>query len=227
MELIHNHIEHIALFIFLLSWLGYSTFVHCYRHLPGNLYSIMRQHRVEWMKNSIMRDNRAADVMNMGNLMRSIGIFASGAIIIVGALMPLFRHTESLRSFLNDLPFITYQTIEELQFKLSLLAVIFIHAFFKFTWSLRQYQYASILLLARNHAKKLDKKALADAEANAAIICNAARHFSMGIKSFYFGIAVLSWFVNSYLFIAITVLIVTVLIRREFFSKALNIIANE
>ena len=60
---------------------------------------------------------------------------------------------------------------------------------------------------------------------NAKILSNAARHFSMGMRSYYYAIAVLSWYLNPILFIIFTSLIVMVIFRREFMSKALDILS--
>ena len=105
-----------------------------------------------------------------------------------------------------------------------MLILIFTYAFFKYTWALRQYNYASIMILASPPITKLNKKAEDIASRNARILSNAARHFSMGIRSYYFGITALTWFLNPNLFIATTTFIVLVMYRREFMSRALNIL---
>ena len=55
----------------------------------------------------------------------------------------------------------------------------------------------------------------------ATMITNAGHHFNMGVRSYYFGLVVLSWFISPILFIFMSFLVVCVLYRREFMSKTL------
>ena len=45
--------------------------------------------------------------------------------------------------------------------------------------------------------------------------------FNRGIRAYYFGLAAVVWFVDPWIFSAITTLIVAVLYRRDFRSKTL------
>ena len=54
------------------------------------------------------------------------------------------------------------------------------------------------------------------------LICNAGKHFNLGLRGYYFGMAAVSWFVHSLLFITVTALVVMVLYRREFRSHTVN-----
>jgi uncharacterized membrane protein len=58
------------------------------------------------------------------------------------------------------------------------------------------------------------------------LVGNAAKHFNMGLRGYYFGLAALSWFVNGYTFILVTSWVIIVLYRREFRSHALKFLIN-
>ena len=60
------------------------------------------------------------------------------------------------------------------------------------------------------------------AERVARVVSMAAHHFNFGIRSYYFALAVLAWFVSPWLFVAAAALVVYVLYRREFHSSALS-----
>ena len=53
---------------------------------------------------------------------------------------------------------------------------------------------------------------------------HAAEHFNKALRTFYFGLAALSWFLQPYLFMALTALVVVVVYRREFHSHTLVIL---
>ena len=52
----------------------------------------------------------------------------------------------------------------------------------------------------------------------------AARHANDGLRAYYFALAVLSWFLHPVAFMLATAWVTAVLYRREFLSRALNIL---
>jgi len=223
MDTIHSNIDLIAFIIFIFCWLGYSLFIHICKRKSDNLFGTMFEYRLKWMEESLDREDKSVDAITLGNLMRSVAFFASTSILIMAALIPLLTYGDNIQSFADKLPLISSSSVVMYELKILLLIIIFIYSFFKYTWALRQYNYASILILSPVKTKK--EKAIA-ANRNAKILANAARHFSMGIRSYYFGIAALSWFLNPYIFIAASLLVVLVNYRREFFSRVLDIISS-
>jgi uncharacterized membrane protein len=220
------NIDFLALIIFLFCWIGYSVFATVNRKVPGNLFEIMHQHRIDWMKHLVLRDDRGLDVLTIGNLMRGVTFFASTSILIIACFVPLLGYGQKVTKFLSSLPFVVEVSATIWELKTVLLIIIFINAFFKYTWALRQYNYASVLIVSTKLYKTLTKDALSDVLRNAEIISNAGRHFTMGIRSFYFGFAALSWYVSAYLFIIVTIIVTLIIYRREFRSRALNILIN-
>ena len=103
------------------------------------------------------------------------------------------------------------------------LAAMFGYAFFKFGWSYRLFNYCSILFgtIPMLDATARDPAA-ASAVAERVIKVNviAAKHFNSGLRAIFLSIGYLGWFVNAYLFIAMTLFVFVVLIRRQFYSEA-------
>ena len=56
----------------------------------------------------------------------------------------------------------------------------------------------------------------------AEVASRAAEHFNKALRTFYFGLAALSWFLQPYLFMVLTALVVVVVYRREFQSHTLS-----
>src|SRR5678816_1501605 len=91
----------------------------------------------EWIARMVERDNRMLDVNVMRNLTRSSQFFASTTMLILGALVALMGYAEKAAGVLAELPF-TQQVSERVwELKILLLVLIFVYAFFKFSWSRR------------------------------------------------------------------------------------------
>ncbi len=212
-------IDVIALIWFWCCWLGYTHFTRMSRGKLVNLHDVMHHVRQHWMKEMLSRDIRNMDAILMGNLLRSISFFASTSIFLLLGLVTILGYKNQAMEILSHIPFANETSAEIWEAKILLLAVIFINAFFKYTWSLRQYNYACILVGAAPPAST--KKELLEAYTNHAgeLIANAGRHFNMGLRAYYFGLAAIAWFVHPILFMGVSALVVLVLYRREFKSR--------
>ena len=176
----------------------------------------------DWIARMVERDNRMLDVNVMRNLTRSSQFFASTTMLILGALVALMGYAEKAAGVLAELPF-TQQVSERVwELKILLLVLIFVYAFFKFSWSIRQFGLCSILVGAT-------RKPPADAEEYAVhidritLIVNFANgNFNNGLRAYYFGVAALSWFLHPVLMIAMTTAVVYVLHQREYRSRTVQ-----
>jgi uncharacterized membrane protein len=71
-----------------------------------------------------------------------------------------------------------------------LLAIVFVYAFFKFTWALRQYNYVTIVIgAAPPHTEAGTPAALQFALRAGGFANRAATNFNKAMRSYYFGIA--------------------------------------
>lgn len=219
-------IDAIAFSWFIFCWLGCSVLIFICKKRAGNIYGVMHKYRLQWMENSAYRKDRSVDSIALGNIMKSVSFFASTAILITAALIPLLGYGNKASIFIASLPNTVNNISPIWEIKTLLLIIIFTYAFFKYSWALRQYHYASVMILSTKYYTSPDKAAQSNINRNANILSNAAKHFSTGIRSYYYAIAVLSWYLTPYLFIASTSLVIIIVIRREFMSKALNILSN-
>ena len=99
---------------------------------------------------------------------------------------------------------------------------IFVYAFFKFTWSLRQFNMACVLVGA---APKVPLEAEEESdyiERSWRVSHLAAEHFNYGLRAYYFALAAMTWFLNAWLFMGAATWVAFVLYWREFRSDALR-----
>jgi uncharacterized membrane protein len=79
------------------------------------------------------------------------------------------------------------------------------------------------------HAETMKEPERAAKAAERVISLNiiAAKHFNAGLRAIFLSIGYLGWFVNAYVFMAMTVFVFFVLIRRQFFSEARQAILKD
>jgi uncharacterized membrane protein len=214
----------IAPAFFLLAWFGYALYADRGRDRP-NLMGRMHDYRRQWMRCMLERDNRMVDTQIIANLMRSASFFASTTMFIIAGLIAVLGAREQARAVLAELPFAVDSAPQLWDLKVLLLVVLFVYAFFKFTWAFRHYNYVLILVGSVPSPERVTDADRQVAERIARIATSTGRHFNGGLRAYYFGLAALSWFVHPWLFVLLTAWVVWVIYRREFRSRLLKTLA--
>ncbi|WP_185982484.1 DUF599 domain-containing protein [Aureimonas mangrovi] len=210
-----------ALSLFVLGWLGYSFIVG--RMSEGSLSRRMDRQRALWMDTLLKRELRMIDTSIMMGLQQGTGFFASTCIFVIGGCFALIGSAEQIAAVAADLPLFGVFDRALVEAKLLGLALIFAHAFFKFGWSYRLFNYCTILIGAipmRTDAER--EPAAAEAAVQRALTMNriAARHFNGGFRAIFFGIAYLGWFLGPWVLMMTTLAVLYVLAHRQFWSDA-------
>jgi uncharacterized membrane protein len=174
------------------------------------------------MTEMLARELRMVDIQIVGNLLRSLGFFASTAILLVAGLIAVLGASEQAVQTLAVLPFAAPATEAAWHVKVLLLVTIFVYAFFKFAWAFRLTNNCSILIGAAPAAPADPKPAEAHAKRAAAIIGLAAFHLNRGLRGYFFALAALAWFLHPAIFALAATWVVLVLYRRDFRSRALR-----
>ena len=210
---------------FLLCWIGYTFYSGRRGSEPDNLIGAMAAQRQAWMRQMLGRDNRMLDIQIMRNLTRTGTFFASTSMLILAGLATILGATDKAIGLFADLPLLPQ--LSPLQWELRLLALIliFIYAFFKFAWSIRQLSYCTIQIGAMEPADAVDDGSLARCKSIADLITLAAVHSNRGLRAFYFAIAFLEWFIHPLALIVASFWVVLVLYRREFHSRTLALVS--
>ena len=228
-ELDVTWLDAVALVFFIVAWIGYAAFATRQhgRSVPS-LHTSMDAFRRSWMVCMIERDNRMVDVNVMRNLTRSSQFFASTTMLILGALIALTGYLQQALDVVSGLPFTVKGTQRLIEIKILLLVVIFAYAFFKFSWSIRQLNFCSILVGAAPKPPKDDPERYAPhINRITRITSSASVNFNNGLRAYYFGLAALAWFLHPWLMIIATAWVVYVLYRREFHSKTMQALIEE
>jgi uncharacterized membrane protein len=212
----------VALAVFFVLWIGYARFAELHARRVPSLLGVMAQYRRDWWVRIIERELRMIDTSIIANLSNSATFFASTTLLILGGLLALLGTTEKVIAVVKGLPFNARTTSELWELKLLLLVAIFVYAFFKFTWALRQFNFSSVLVGAAPRVPAAAEQEADYIDRAASISTSAAESFNNGLRAYYFGMAALAWLLNGWFFMGVTAWVVLVLYRREFRSKALE-----
>lgn len=220
-----NWLNLLAVVWFIFCFKGYMAYARYRSYTTACLASVMHLYRTEWMRSLLSRDVRIADNAAIANLERGVAFLASTTILILAGLLTVLTQTDKAITLVDDLPFTMPASKQEWEFKLLVLLVLFVYAFFKFTWSFRQYGFLSVMIGAAPTPSQqpLDEQAInAHATRMARMASIAASNFNIGLRAYYFSLAVLGWLINPWLFILLSAGVVYVLYRREFASSTLK-----
>lgn len=216
MDLPLTLLDCLALAVFALCWAGYSAVVDRVPSIHArSVIAAMDEHRRRWMRMTLQRENRIADISIIGNLMTSTSFLANTSIFILGGLVALLGAPEIGERVFGAVPFAALpESAVAWEVRLFLLIFIFVRAFFELTWALRQFNYASTCIGALGYGP--DWTAQADVAAQVAN--RGARHFNTGLRAYYFGLAALAWIVHPAALMLSSLLVLYELHRREFRS---------
>ncbi len=207
---------------FLLCWVGYTRYADLRARDKLTLMSVMNQYRLQWMQEMLHREVRIVDANVVAILARSTTFLASTTIFILAGLLAVLGTMDRAMEVIAALRYAVQSSREVWELKLFGLLLIFIYAFFKFTWSMRHFNYLSVIIGAAPPSNALPEWSLSYAERAAKVSSKATNTFNRGLRAYYFGLAFLSWFLHPLVFMVSTALVVGVLFRREFKSGMLR-----
>ena len=220
----------LALTWFIFCFNGYMRYArrrayHSSSDSPS-LAAELHRYRYQWMLRVLTREMRIADNAAIANLEKGVSFFASTTMLILAGLITVLGSTEKAIHLIEGLPFAVPTDRAEWELKIIMLIFVFVYAFFKFTWSLRQYGFVTIMVggapAPSETCSEEERTALALRMASMASM--AANNFNVGLRTYYFSIALLTWFFSTWLFMLTSILIVFILFRREFKSTTLRIL---
>lgn len=223
-------LDTLAFLVFMTVWVGYTQFARFKARRAQTLSSLVRLYRNRWMQEMLRRENRIGDASLIGNVKSVATFFASTTMLILAGVLTAIPASDRLAGMLSGLHLGADLTREVLQFKLLVLALVFVYAFFKFTWSVRQHIIAGIMVGAApwdpaSRATPELPPHLESIAMRAAKVSDLASHdFNYGLRAYYFALALMAWVVNIWLFLGATLLVVTVLYRREFRSRVVDVL---
>jgi len=214
----------LAVALFFGGWWGYATWARRHGQRRPSILASTNAWRRRWMLQTTRRENRIVDSAVVQTMSASPSFFASTSLLIIGGLLAALGGSERASELVHELPFAARTSTLVFDLKLALLAAVFVYAFFRFTWSIRQYSFGAILVGAAPEARDFADEAQRQAFAARAgrVMALAAESFNDGLRAYYLSFAAVGWFFSPWAFIAGTVAVIGVLYRREFHSEVLG-----
>ncbi len=217
-------LDWVALLWFLFCWLGYSHYVNTHEK---SLMTIMARWRDRWAMAMLKRDNRIMDSQVIMGLSGVVTFFCSTSLFITAGLFAAIATSEKIVALLNQLSFVITTEVKVVELKLALMTVIFIYAFFKFAWSMMQHSYSAVILASvSNDTTDNNEENETVARLMSRLSTLGAQHFNDGVRSYYFALSVISWFIHPMVFILVISWVILVLYRRDFYSKMVKHLHN-
>ena len=217
-------IDYIAIGWFFVAWFGYTALVDYSPLRRHSVSAAMNGYRRRWISEMLKRDIRLVDTQILGNLMTGIGFFASTTILLIGGLFALLGASDAAISALAELPISIRTTRPLWESKVLMLVLIFVYAFFKFAWAYRLSNYCAILIGAAPPRTELSTIGEAYVERLARVANQMGHHFNRGLRSYFFALATLGWFIHPALFILASTWVLLVLYRRDFRSREFRLL---
>jgi uncharacterized membrane protein len=207
-----------ALAFFLVSWWFLGWLIDMSPWHKFTLSAAMKAQRREWMRQMAARDVRLVDANIITGLQQATSFFASTALLAVGAGFALLTAADTIIDAFEQS--VAHLKIDRAAFymKTAGLMALYAYAFFKFGWAYRVFNYSAVMLVACPPPGAPDVEEVAQGIADMNIA--AAGQFTHGLRAFFLAIAVLAWFVNPWVFVGATIVIVIALANRQFNSKA-------
>lgn len=187
---------------------------------PTNLNQMMHHLRRAWMRRMLDRPERIIDSALTGHQVSSTTFFASTSMLIIAGLLGMLGRASDAYAVIQSFGFAVVSS--ELLFELKILGLIclFMVGFYKFTWALRQFNFACTLIGAAP-LPPVDPTAREKfADHAARVMSLAVTSFNGGIRSYYFAMAWLLWFIHPLAFAAGTGTVVLVLLKRQLKSRS-------
>lgn len=219
----------VALAGFFIAWAGYVWFAKDRARSRPSVLATTNRYRRLWMMQTTYRDVRVIDGVVIQNLSTSPSFFASTTILLIGGVLAALSAGDKASELVRDLPFATRTSVLIFELKLVLLLVVFVYAFFRFTWSMRQYTFGALMIAAAPEAKQFEalgpeaeekRKAFADKAGR--VVGMAAETFNDGLRAYYLALATVGWFFSPLIFGLATAGVIYILYQREFHSEVLD-----
>lgn len=219
----------LVLLFFLAAWMGYAQFATRWSLKRPSILAATNRFRLRWIQVSLTRDPRVLDGIITQTLSNTPAFFSSTTILIMGGLLALMGTTDKAAELVREIPFSQATPILVFEFKILVLIAIFVYAFFRFSWSMRQYTFVALVIGAMPPpedfaANRFDRQHFAERAGN--LVSAAAETFNDGLRAYYFSFAAMAWFFSPTALVLATALVVLILYGREFRSEVLHVLRD-
>lgn len=216
----------LALALFFAAWFAYAALASRHGAVRPSVLSSSNRVRRLWMLQSTYREVRVLDGLVVQNLSGSASFFASTTIFIIGGLLAVLGTTEKASDLVREIPFAARTSLLVFDFKVAVLTAIFVYAFFRFTWAIRQYSLGALLVAAAPESKDFvgDTQRQRFADRAGRLMGMAAETFNDGVRAYYMAFAMIGWFISPWALLGGTAFVLAVLYWREIRSQVLQVL---
>jgi uncharacterized membrane protein len=225
-----NLYDWLALLWFALAWAIYAGYARRVNATDTSLLQVTNRYRREWLMQTTARDPRMIDAVITQTLSQTPTFFCSTTILVIGGLLAVLGTSDKAAELARDIPFVARTTALVFDIKLITLVAVFVYAFFRFSWSMRQYTFVALVIGAMPPPRTFtseEHERKAYAAKAAGLVALAAESFNDGLRAYYFAFAVVGWFVSPLVFCIGTAAVVGILYRREFKSDVLKVLQTD
>ncbi|MFN3296386.1 DUF599 domain-containing protein [Caldimonas sp.] len=219
----------LALGWFFAAWVAYALFARHRGQTEMTVLGVTNRLRRQWMLQTTHRDVRVIDGIVIQSLSSSPSFFASTTILIIGGLLAVLGTSEKATELVAEIPFAARTSVLVFDLKVLVLTGVFVFAFFRFTWSLRQYTFGALMIASAPDYRVFDRgEASREEFADRAgrVVGLAAETFNDGLRAYYMAFALIGWFFSPLVFAVLTAGVIWVLYQREFRSDVLAVLKS-
>jgi len=214
---------------FMVVWAGYTLLADRNWGTRCPAAQVIHDYRVRWMERLLQRENRMADVNIVTAHMRAGILFSSISILLMAGVMAILGNLGKARELASELSFAVAASREMWEIKVIMLLLIFVYAFFKYVWCIRQFNFSLVFIGAApmpDDVTERDRKTFP--QSGARLVERGIITFNRGLRAYYFGLALLAWFIGPVYLAVAAIWVVAVLFRRDFRSQTLQaLVENE
>jgi uncharacterized membrane protein len=219
----------LALGWFFAAWVAYALFARHRGQTEMTVLGVTNQLRRQWMLQTTHRDVRVIDGIVIQSLSSSPSFFASTTILIIGGLLAVLGTSDKATELVAEIPFAARTSVLVFDLKVLVLTGVFVFAFFRFTWSLRQYTFGALMIASAPDFRVFERgEASRDdfAERAGRVVGLAAETFNDGLRAYYMAFALIGWFFSPLVFAVLTAGVISILYQREFRSDVLAVLKS-
>ncbi len=200
----------------LVFWALYGFLSRLIETRRPSMSSLMAKQRLRWVQNAVRRDTPLDGILT-GNIMNSVGFFASTSVLLFLAMFAVLGQLDQLLPTIRSLSWGETYSDFDYQLHFVVMLIMTVMAFLSFTLSLRHFNHFCILLGAADHSVDSDP---VEVQAMTDLNTNGAKHFNNGIRAYYFSIANVAWFLSTTIGISVAIITIGFIIYREYFSAS-------
>jgi len=206
----------VAVVLYFLIWGVYELFFDGPLRRPDSLNAKMVGVRIAWMSRVLARENLIVDASLIGHSIHTATFFASTTILILAGLLGVLGSSDRIYSAISSISMIVAADQRLFEWKIVLIILAFVHAFFRFTWAIRQFNYfCAIIGSAPRGAKAAGTSC---ARSMATVLGHAVANVNAGFRGYYFAFAAVGWIFHPLALVLGALAMVVVLVRRQLYS---------